>query len=186
MTKVKDYISIKNYFNNDQCQKLIRLCKDKSWAPHQWYNNQSDSSKQGSTDCQVTNADVNIDDILVPVMKQSFKDYQEKFAPEHKKLRIFITKMTKIRLNKYEANKDMKVHIDHIHSIFDGKDKGIPILSLVGLLNDDFEGGEFYINNEEVKFNKGDIMIFPSNFMYPHGVKAITKGERYSYVAWGF
>ena len=98
----------------------------------------------------------------------------------------FITKITKPRLNKYEVNQNMKTHVDHIHSIFDGKDKGVPILSLVGLINDDFEGGEFYINNEEVKFNKGDIMIFPSNFMYSHGVKPITKGERYSYVSWGF
>ena len=186
MNKVEDYIFIKNYLNDDQCQKLIRLCKDKAWSPHQWYNNQSENSKEGDTDCQVTWTDINIEDLLVPVMEQSIRDYQEKFAPKHKTLKRFITKMTKIRLNKYKANKDMKVHIDHIHSIFDGNDKGIPILSLVGLFNDDFEGGEFYVNNKQIEFNKGDIIIFPSNFMYPHEVKVITKGERYSYVAWAF
>ena len=32
---------------------------------------------------------------------------------------------------------------DHIHSIFDGNIKGIPVLSVVGLLNDNYEGGDF-------------------------------------------
>ena len=186
MNKVKDYISITNYLTDDQCQKLIRLCKDKVWTPHEWYNNQLHNAEKGSTDCMVSGSDMNINEMLVSVIQQSIKDYQEKFVPQDIGSKTFVTKTTEIRLNKYEANKDMKTHVDHIHSIFDGERKGIPILSIVGLLNDDFEGGKFYINNEEVKFNKGDIMIFPSNFMYSHGVKAITKGERYSYVTWAF
>jgi predicted 2-oxoglutarate/Fe(II)-dependent dioxygenase YbiX len=80
----------------------------------------------------------------------------------------------------------MREHYDHIHSLFDGKLKGIPILSIVGLLNDNYEGGEFLIRREQVKLARGDILIFPSNFMYPHEVKDITKGIRYSFVSWAF
>ena len=80
----------------------------------------------------------------------------------------------------------MKTHVDHIHSIFDGEHKGIPILSIIGLLNDDFEGGELYINNKPIDFKRGDVLIFPSNFVYPHKVKPVTKGEMYSYVSWAF
>jgi len=180
MDKIKDYIFINNYLNNKQCQKLIELFKNKVWTPHEWYNNKLDKLKNKNTDCMVSESDSNIDELLIPIMRKSIEDYEKKI------IQNFISKMTKPRLNKYEVNQNMKTHVDHIHSIFDGKDKGVPILSIVGLINDDFEGGEFYINNEEVKFNKGDIMIFPSNFMYSHGVKPITKGERYSYVAWGF
>jgi predicted 2-oxoglutarate/Fe(II)-dependent dioxygenase YbiX len=64
--------------------------------------------------------------------------------------------------------------------------KGIPILSVVGLLNDNYGGGEFMIRGKEVKLIRGDILIFPSNFIYPHEVKDITKGIRYSFVSWAF
>ena len=80
----------------------------------------------------------------------------------------------------------MRTHYDHIQSMFDGTMKGIPILSIVGLLNDNYEGGEFMIRGKEVKLIRGDILIFPSNFIYPHEVKDITKGIRYSFVSWAF
>jgi predicted 2-oxoglutarate/Fe(II)-dependent dioxygenase YbiX len=34
--------------------------------------------------------------------------------------------------------------------------------------------------------SSGDILLFPSNFMFPHEVKEITKGIRYSFVSWAF
>ena len=81
----------------------------------------------------------------------------------------------------------MRKHYDHIHSIFDGKYKGIPILSLLGVLNEGYEGGEFFFSsNHEVKLKTGDMLVFPSNFMYPHEVKEVTKGERYTFVGWAF
>ena len=46
----------------------------------------------------------------------------------------------------------MKEHQDHIHSIFDGNEKGIPILSIVGNLNDDFEGSEFICRGQESSY----------------------------------
>jgi predicted 2-oxoglutarate/Fe(II)-dependent dioxygenase YbiX len=30
----------------------------------------------------------------------------------------------------------------------------------------------------------GSLIIWPSNFLYPHCVKPVTKGTRYSIVAW--
>ena len=30
----------------------------------------------------------------------------------------------------------------------------------------------------------GDILIFPSNFMYPHRVEPVKKGIRFSFVSW--
>jgi len=89
-----------------------------------------------------------------------------------------------VRFNKYAENKKMALHADHIHSMFDGERKGIPILSVLGVLNDDYEGGEFYLIDDKVDFSKGDILVFPSNFMYPHKVEPVTKGTRYSYISW--
>ena len=81
----------------------------------------------------------------------------------------------------------MAEHCDHISSLFDGNVKGIPMLSIVGQLNDDFDGGEFVMWRDKViPFETGDVIIFPSNFMYPHRVEPVTKGDRYSYVSWAY
>ena len=54
------------------------------------------------------------------------------------------------------------------------------------ILNNDFEGGEFAFFNKELKYKleKGDALMFPSNFMYPHEIMPVTKGTRYSIITW--
>ena len=184
-TNVEDFIIKKNYFNDAECEKLVRLSKLQSWSPHEWYSSQSQTATPGDTDCKVAAVEVNLKTILEPVLERSLQEYQDAVTT-HAKQKRFISKMTPIRLNKYGKGRDMKEHNDHISSIFKTKDRGIPILSIVGLLNEEFEGGEFYINSKPIDLKKGDVLIFPSNFLYPHEVKPITQGERYSYVAWAF
>mgnify|MGYP001265556973 CR=1 FL=1 len=92
---------------------------------------------------------------------------------------------TSVRFNKYSKDTKMALHCDHIHTMFDGKRKGIPILSIVGVLNDDYEGGEFVMFDDyNIDFRIGDVLIFPSIFLYPHRVEAIKEGTRYSYISW--
>ena len=92
-----------------------------------------------------------------------------------------------IKFLKYAETHQMAEHCDHISSLFDGNVKGIPMLSIVGQLNKDFEGGEFVMwGDQTIPFETGDVIIFPSNFMYPHRVEPVTKGERYSYVSWAY
>jgi predicted 2-oxoglutarate/Fe(II)-dependent dioxygenase YbiX len=81
----------------------------------------------------------------------------------------------------------MAEHCDHIHSLFDGEIKGIPTMSLVGLLNDNYQGGEFVMWQDTViPLKQGDVMVFPSNFLYPHRVDPVTRGTRHSFVAWAW
>ena len=92
---------------------------------------------------------------------------------------------SEIRFNKYTKNKKMAEHCDHLHDLFDGEIKGIPILSVLGILNDNYEGGEFIMfENEKIKLSKGDLLIFPSVFLYPHRVEPVKKGTRYSFISW--
>ena len=96
-------------------------------------------------------------------------------------------KFTGIRFNRYGSGQIMRQHMDHIHSIFDGKEKGIPVLSFILNLNDDYEGADLYFWKDHiVKLGKGDIIMFPSLFLFPHGVTEATKGKRYSAVSWGW
>ena len=92
-----------------------------------------------------------------------------------------------IRFNRYRNNQIMSKHCDHIHNLFTGDKRGIPILSIVGVLNNDYQGGEFIMfDNYEIKFKPGDVIIFPSVFLYPHLVKPVKKGTRYSFVSWAW
>jgi len=94
---------------------------------------------------------------------------------------------TAVRFNKYKKNKKMALHCDHIR-LFENQMsnlEGVPILSVVGTLNDDYKGGEFILFDDyEIKFGKGDVLVFPSSFLYPHKVKPVKRGTRYSYVSW--
>jgi len=40
------------------------------------------------------------------------------------------------------------------------------------------------LNNFKYKIIKGRVIMFPSNFMYPHTVNNVEKGCRYSIVSW--
>ena len=90
-----------------------------------------------------------------------------------------------IRFNRYNKDQIMDKHCDHIQSLFTGERRGIPVLSIVAVLNDDYEGGEFIMFDDyEIKFKPGDLIVFPSVFLYPHLVKPVKKGVRYSFVSW--
>lgn len=54
------------------------------------------------------------------------------------------------------------------------------------VLNTDFTGGDFCLFGEELCFslNKGSLLTFPSNFLYPHSVSEVTSGTRYALVTW--
>ena len=63
-------------------------------------------------------------------------------------------------------------------------------LSVIIFLNDDYEGGEFEIftpnkdHSQKIKPKKGRMVVFPSNFLYPHQAHPVKKGTRYVIVSW--
>ena len=77
----------------------------------------------------------------------------------------------------------MSSHVDNIHHSH-GQQYGYPQVSVLLFLNDDYEGGEIIVADNEYNPTAGSALIFPSNFMFPHEVKSVTKGERWSVVSW--
>ena len=66
--------------------------------------------------------------------------------------------------------------------MFDGNIRGIPVSSIIGVLNDDYEGGELiFWNQHHVPLKKGQVAVFPSVFLFPHSVNAVIRGVRYSW-----
>jgi hypothetical protein len=88
-----------------------------------------------------------------------------------------------IEILKYENQGFYKWHVDHFAEI-------PRTISCILLLNNDYEGGNLCFRNPdgseewEVEVKPNRMIIWPSNFLYPHTVKPVTKGRRYSVVAW--
>ena len=92
-------------------------------------------------------------------------------------------KTTDFRLNRYHTGGYMSLHSDNIHHSH-GQQYGYPQATCLLFLNDDFKGGQFIVSELHLNINKGDALIFPSNFMFPHEVKKVTQGTRWSIVSW--
>ena len=75
----------------------------------------------------------------------------------------------------------MKEHIDNIHHSH-GQKQGYPHLTSLIFLNDDYEGD--LITWEAIDKYKVQLVVFPSNFMFPHEVEKVTSGVRYSIMTW--
>ena len=95
-----------------------------------------------------------------------------------------INTLNHMAILKYEEGGFYLWHTDH-------NAKNAPrTISCILLLNDDYEGGELMFmdsngeNQRKVETKAGRLIIWPSNFMFPHKVNTIKKGLRYSIVAW--
>ena len=92
-------------------------------------------------------------------------------------------------LNKYEIGGFFKLHVDQIPGGIHSTDSSNKrIVTAVVRMNEDFEGGELSFFEGEEKYvplvKKGTIVLFPSNFLFPHVVTPVTWGVRYTVVTW--
>ena len=180
---LQDYIAIYNINNPSLCHAAIQNIKEESWLRHSYCDPITGEFTTYPDDLDISYQDDSITDTLQGFFRQCAKEYLSTVAPENFPLQ----ELTHIRFNRYNVGTTMKMHHDHIHTIFDGERKGVPILSFLALLNDDFEGGDFLMfDGKKVNLTMGDVIVFPSNFLYPHAVTTVTKGTRYSCVSWGY
>lgn len=174
---LKDYISVyqsPESFKVEQFQNI-------EWSRGLWQYPSGEAS--GKQDCQMS---FNYDKKLVEKIIGSSKFVASHYAERHG---FCITGGYLPRLNKYDIGERMELHQDHANSIFEDS-SGIPIVSMVGLINDDYEGGELVFHLGEERYvpdaKAGDIIIFPSCFPWKHESTEVTKGTKYSWVTWAW
>ena len=184
-TDLRHYLKhFKNHIDNNLCDTLVHEMKTIEFSQHKFHNPITGEFKtrSGSKELSISYDDCPSRSILSERIWYIIKDYL------HYVDMPWFTRWsgyTIPRFNKYDEDKKMALHCDHIQSMFDGERKGIPTLSVLGVLNDDYEGGEFIMfDDTEIKFDKGDVLVFPSLFLYPHKVEPVKSGTRYSYISW--
>ena len=89
-----------------------------------------------------------------------------------------ITEDTGYMLVRYKTGDYVKKHVDT------SSDQH-RTLSCSLILNDDYVGGEIsFFDDKKLNLKKGDLLIFPSSFTYPHQVLPVKDGIRYSIITW--
>lgn len=163
------------------CRQTCNELDKVDWIQHAFYNVKTDSYRVTEKELSVFFSHVETKPQLTELTYELIKQYvlDLNFSWYNGWVGF-----TDIRFNRYVEQTNMKLHCDHIQSMFDGERKGIPTLSVVGNLNTNYEGAEFVMWDQVIPLGEGDVLMFPSNFMYPHLVKDCTKGTRYSFVSW--
>jgi predicted 2-oxoglutarate/Fe(II)-dependent dioxygenase YbiX len=183
-TKLEDYIYIvKSAFSNNLCDEILEEYKN----TYEWKatvvgkgdiktdirNCQTISISEQTTIQKNEEIRNNLDQLVFHGASLCITEYNKQFSY------CKIEQDSGYELLRYSENCFYKQHTDsfkeHPRSV-----------SCSFILNDDFEGGEFAFFDRELKYKleKGDALMFPSNFMYPHEVMPVTKGTRYSIVTW--
>jgi len=182
-----DYIKVYNVIPKQICEQTILELTDPNihWETNQFYNptNGNLESRTTTKEIDTTFDKLTTTPVIMKCIWNSIDTYINKDLafPWNNNWNGF----TNIRYHKYETNQKFVNHCDHIQSLFDGQRKGIPTLSVVALFNDNFKGGEFVMLEDEViDLKQGDLLIFPSIFLFPHEVLEIKEGKRYSGAAW--
>lgn len=186
MSSLKDYIMRLPALSEGLCETVTTELKKQQWTNHTFVDYKNNNNYETDHNNCKTILDGTPLDALV--MDNLFKPIQEYVTEKGKPFFKSWAGYTPVKYNKYEKGKSMKKHIDHIYSIFnnqEGKLKGIPTLSIIGALNNDYEGGAIEMfDNEKINLRTGEVLIFPSIFLYPHKVCEVTEGTRYSFVSW--
>ena len=165
----------KNFFN-DIKKYIDKMATDKLRVA----NNYLDESRRNVFGYTLTDS-VTLDEIFFKqidkIIQQHYVYYKFKFPY------LETSKINQVDLLKYEVNGKYEIHTDHF-------EKGQRTLSIILNLNEEYEGGDFVFYNQNntemkrVKCKTGTCIMFPSSFQYPHRIEPITKGTRYSIVAW--
>lgn len=184
---LQSYVSIyNNFFNDVLCDKVVDELKSVDWIEHKFYNS---STKEvmplsGSQELDMSFDCISTQDEIMKLFGDGFKNYIEKLKFPWFDMQC-VTGYTPVRYNRYVINRKMREHCDHIQTMFDGERKGIPTLSALAVFNDDYSGGDFIMWEDiTITLKKGDLLIFPSNYLYPHKVEPVISGVRYTGVSW--
>ena len=178
-------MDIEEYVGYYENVVLVSLCKtimnyDYNFQLSTYANHKGKTTNSNDRvlmdECWVGKADAYYEDIK-EAFERVIKKYSNKFP-------LFsVQHTTDFRINRYPVGGFMSSHVDNIHHSH-GQQYGYPQVSALLYLNNDYEGGEFYVAGKMFEPERGSGIIFPSNFMFPHEAKKVTKGTRWSIVTW--
>lgn len=183
---LEDYVrTYTDLFSADFCKKIIDVIETESWQTHTFYDSINDRNIQHEDELDVSWSKSPEKTSLQQKLWHVLEQYIIKDHAHMCEWYNGWAGYTEVRFNRYNVGTQMHIHCDHINTMFDGTRRGVPTLTILGSLNDDYEGGELLMwEQKKIHLPAGSVAIFPSSFLYPHRITPVTKGTRYSYVSW--
>ena len=178
MKTLNDYIRVFPVLSKEDCdrmlqtlvncnfEKAITMDKDGNPVPHP-------DRKSAITMITGTPGLEEIDAQLFKAMENGLRMYIDEYRT------VTLSRDEGLSLLRYEVGEEYKEHND-------SGSGNLRTLSAILYLNDNYVGGELEFTNigRIVPPVAGQMIIFPSNFCYPHRALPITSGTKYAVVTW--
>ena len=170
MKELLDYVKVyDDVVSSEECDRLLEVC-----STNEWTEGLTVDGKAGARECSVSFIkDKEVDSMIFDLVKKAFTRYREDF------IWFNPTSDEGYVLLKYEVGGKYNYHTDQ------HENHNRQVTTIINL-NDEYEGGELAIIDDsyKIEMKKGDVIMFPSNFQYPHSIKPIVSGTRYSMITW--
>ena len=154
----------------DELSATSKITKWNSWGSS---DNKTFYGKQKfinnvSNEFNVSKFDSLIINTIKDVIIKCSQEYSERYS-------LDIGKLTPLSISKYFEGKGMGPHIDSY------SDSPKEVLSIVLYLNNNYEGGELYFKNQNIKIKPeaGSLIAFPSVDPYFHESMPVLSGIKY-------
>tara|TARA_R110000822_G_scaffold310547_2_gene443931 strand:- start:823 stop:1383 length:561 start_codon:yes stop_codon:yes gene_type:complete len=164
--------------------KLIRVCKDFKWEDALVGKGNLDKDIRKVKMCVLSNCSDSITNVhWHNVMQNRFEAHLKKYVEVNDIKLMYSAQLETIQVLKYDKSDHYTWHYDS----FPGINR---TFSCVYFLNEDYEGGELCFRNPDgtgeftIPKKKNRMIIWPSSFLYPHTVRPVKEGEKYSIVSW--
>lgn len=163
-------LNIVELIEEDELSATSKITKWKSWGPS---DNKIIYGKQKNIHSSQNELnDSKFDSFIIRTIKNAIlncsKDYSERYS-------LDIGSLTPISISKYFEGNSMGSHVDSYG------ENPKEVLSVVLYLNDNYEGGELYFKNQNIKIKPefGSLVAFPSINPYFHESLPVTSGIKY-------
>tara|TARA_R110000744_G_scaffold142766_1_gene254498 strand:+ start:1536 stop:2111 length:576 start_codon:yes stop_codon:yes gene_type:complete len=169
--------------------KLLKICKNIDWDDALIGE---DKEGKGVLDANIRKTKMyllqDIDNSMTNVhwynvMFKTFSHNLQNYVTNNKIKNIPHKGLDSIQILKYNKTDHYTWHVD-------AGPNNNRVLSCVYFLNENYEGGELCFKNPDgtgefaIPKKKNRMVVWPSSFLYPHTVKPIKSGEKYSIVSW--
>jgi hypothetical protein len=118
---------------------------------------------------------------LLPLNHKIHTELQQTYIEINNFFKFNITFAEPYELKKYQCGDYFGMHFDNYGSLLEEIDRKLTIVLFLST-ESSYIGGELNIFGKDIKIGQGSIVAFPSFF--PHSVKKITSGERWSLITW--
>ena len=173
----------KSALNSDDSEALNNYLTDKQ-SCNRWslalvgYEQVPDDSYRNCQDFKMGEAEIpSIQDKIVSIYERTVgqvrlcvDDYSSSYG-------VHMGYMEAVNFVKYEKGKHFSYHSDHAHHY-------VCTISTIAYFNDDYIGGELRFDKLDLQLKpmSGDIVIFPSTFIYSHASLPVLSGTKYAAV----